>query len=534
MLTIQKNRIKTEANIHILRLILAWATFTLLMLTFTAGQALAKPFDITPYNIPSGEQEAFYIATSDDGDIWFVERQYNNLSKIDAITGEISEYSIPDIGADCGGLANGPDNNIWFIKGTTGKISRWNITNNTETEFNLPPLGGGCLSGLISGPDNNLWFTHESGKIGKMTLSGTVTTYDIPGGGVGMQMSVGPDGNIWFSNIISNTLVKITTDGNITSFSMPVGVSGGYGITTGADNHIWVSSMNNKIAKFNIGSEEFNVYDAPADSYPMLLSLGGDGNVWFGSAGGLGIGRIDQSGVATMFDLPDTEAPIPIFSIATGSYGNIFGITYGKGVGDVSKVYKLELPESQMSTIGNTDDCTQIQLISGTASTGVMELTKLSKNSLPPDGDISYITDLADYRLTVPIGSTQRVQLLFQTCAQPNQVLARKYSAQTRQYATLKNAQITPAKLNGNPALLLAYDITDGGLFDDDGLANGVIVDPVGLAIGSEQIEAQNQPVNKLLSDTGENSLSIVPTGILIVFGSIITSVLVRSNSKKT
>ena len=36
--------------------------------------------------------------------------------------------------------------------------------------------------------------------------------------------------------------------------------------------------------------------------------------------------------------------------------------------------------------------------------------------------------------------------------------------------------------MNGQPGLQLTYNVTDGGPLDEDGLANGVIVDPVGLA----------------------------------------------------
>lgn len=479
---------------------------------FGTSKVHAAEYDITPYSIPSGEQQAYYIASSADGNIWFVERQNNQLSKIDAITGEITEHAVPGIGADCGGLASGPSNSMWFIKGSTSKMGRWDIATNTETDFDLPDLGGGCYFGLIAGPDGNMWFAHESGKVGKITPSGTVTTYDAPDDGAGMQLTVGPDNNIWFSNPVANSLVKITTSGTTSSYPLPDGMSGGFGTVTGADDNIWVSTLDNKVARFNIGTEQFDVFDTPDGSYPMLLALGGDGNVWFGSAGGQGFGRISQSGAVTMFNLPDSETPVPIFTLATGSYGNIFGISNGQSSAD-SKVYKLELPGSQLRVLGANENCSQIQLISGSASTGIVDLKKLDKDDLPSNGN-SYVTSLADYELTVPSGSTQRVRLVFQTCQPPEQVIARKYSNRTKKFTTIPGAQITQTSLNGNTALMLSYDIADGGPLDDDGVANGVIVDPVGLAQASDVDAAAD---NGTLVDTGQDVKLSIFTGTLLI-----------------
>jgi streptogramin lyase len=45
------------------------------------------------------------------------------------------------------------------------------------TEFSLP--FGSAPFGITAGPDGNLWFT-ESGKIGRITPSGTITEFSLP------------------------------------------------------------------------------------------------------------------------------------------------------------------------------------------------------------------------------------------------------------------------------------------------------------------------------------------------------------------
>ncbi len=53
-----------------------------------AHTAKAATFDVTSYPIPSGENEAQYITSSPDGNIWFVERAQDKLSKISAMIWE--------------------------------------------------------------------------------------------------------------------------------------------------------------------------------------------------------------------------------------------------------------------------------------------------------------------------------------------------------------------------------------------------------------------------------------------------------------
>jgi len=57
-------------------------------------------------------------------------------------------------------------------------------------------------------------------------------------------------------------------------------------------------------------------------------------------------------------------------------------------------------------------------------------------------------------------------------------------------YLTITGATITPATIGGVPALVVTYQVTDGGALDEDGLVNGIIVDPAGLAVLGATIPA--------------------------------------------
>ncbi|MCA9329339.1 hypothetical protein KDA11_01735, partial [Candidatus Saccharibacteria bacterium] len=79
-------------------------------------------------------------------------------------------------------------------------------------------------------------------------------------------------------------------------------------------------------------------------------------------------------------------------------------------------------------------------------------------------------------------------------------MILRKYNATTDTYATIEDAVISVVSLNGTTATKATYQVTDGGDLDADGEANGVIVDPAGLADGDPSSASSTSGA---LADTG-------------------------------
>ncbi len=88
--------------------------------------------------------------------------------------------------------------------------------------------------------------------------------------------------------------------------------------------------------------------------------------------------------------------------------------------------------------------------------------------------------------------------------------VVRKYNPVTHQYADVPNASITYVKFGSETAAKIVYSITDGGKYDSDGVANGTVVDPVGLALetGAPNTGA-GMPTRNI----------ILPIGLLILGG---------------
>lgn len=59
-------------------------------------------------------------------------------------------------------------------------------------------------------------------------------------------------------------------------------------------------------------------------------------------------------------------------------------------------------------------------------------------------------------------------------------ITARKYNSVNSAYSTIDGATVSEVTIGGQTVTKVSYQLTDGGLLDEDGIANGVLVDPSG------------------------------------------------------
>lgn len=98
------------------------------------------------------------------------------------------------------------------------------------------------------------------------------------------------------------------------------------------------------------------------------------------------------------------------------------------------------------------------------------------------DNGYQYPFGLTDFTLNCSRGDTASISMYTFSDQGINGFKARKFRAATNNFITIDGATLTEEEVGGQKAIKLAYSITDGGAFDDDGQENGLIVDPVGLA----------------------------------------------------
>jgi len=190
--------------------------------------------------MPKPSVVPFGISPGPGKDIWVTENAGNHVDWIDPATDRFKRYPVPTQKAVLGAIALGPDGNLWFAERAVSKMGRITPTG-VVTEFPLP--GGSDPIDIVTGSDGNLWFTDFPHKaVAKMTTAGVVTEYALPSGSSPGTLTLGPDHNMWFDET-GPRVGKVTPAGSITEYSTG-NSSPTSGIAVGADGALWFGEVN--------------------------------------------------------------------------------------------------------------------------------------------------------------------------------------------------------------------------------------------------------------------------------------------------
>ena len=219
---------------------------------------------------------------------------------------------------DPAGIAAGPDGNIWFTEKNSGKIGRITLSGGV-TEFSIPTASSGPNS-ITRGPDGNLWFTENNAdKIGRITPAGVVTEFSLPQSSSTPDSIVsGSDGNLWFTEFARGKIGRITPAGAITEFQTPADPAF---IAPGSDGNLWFTErLGNHVDRIT-PSGVITQFPTLTMSRLVAITAGSDGNLWFISDSDNKIGRITTAGAVSEFNLPGTARGE---ALTAGPDGNIW------------------------------------------------------------------------------------------------------------------------------------------------------------------------------------------------------------------
>ncbi len=266
------------------------------------------------------------ITAGPDGNIWFTERDANEIGVMAQDGTVLAQYRVPTANSAPEFITTGPDGNLWFTEWRAGKIAR--ITpDGAITEFPTPTPNS-APTYITVGPDGNLWYTeYYAGQIGMITPDGNQTEFPLPSlSSHPIGITTGPDGNLWFTEFSNNAIGSITPDGStINEYALDIGGTLPLGITTGPDSNLWFAEYNypnsqiGRIAPDGTGLTEFAMPLPNADIEAIVT--GPDGNLWFTDANN------NQIGVIT------TDGNIQLYPTSRG--GAPLGITLGPSGGDL-------------------------------------------------------------------------------------------------------------------------------------------------------------------------------------------------------
>lgn len=494
-----------------------------------AGANLAT-YPFSEFSLPEGVCPSL-VASGPANTIWFKSNKTAQIGKM-APDGEVTLFEEENIG-DC--LVKGSDGNMWFNDRYNYKIAK--ITPDGVITYYDLLTAEADVSSCVLGADGNVWFTQNSSvgsKVAKVTPTGNITEYDIIDQEYdyynAAYATLGPGGNIWLyfsaEGTVSQELLSITPSGVVTRYDWPL-ASGFPTSMWGTDDKIWFAGSNddgNFVGKITPDGE-FTTYQFGNDSstIPRSIAQAADGTAWFTVPDVNKVGHITEGGSVNLYEL-SSPSNFPYYLTADAD-GNIwFGeLAYNK-LAKISVASNQPSEDSQV-TVQSATGGAAISLTPPNGAT-VAGFQSVNPTSLPADRhDVTYDYPLGLVSFTlddVEIGSTQTIQLAFETNLKPEEVVPRKFNATSSTYLDIPGVVVTETSKDGKPTLLVSYTITDGGSLDQDGQANGTIVDPVGLAVEHKG----------LLANTGVMALLGLPIGLIMVFAGTYTYIDYRKHKR--
>lgn len=259
------------------------------------------------------------------------------------------------------------------------------------SHITLPPGAGPTdIAALADG--SGFWFSDSRGsRVGRLTLTGHLTLWAIPGSAPGFLAVDGAD--VWVPDQASGAVLHITATG-VTRCLLPKTNSNPFSVVLGPDGALWIAQKDaNAIARMTKDGAVVE-YPVPAQpGGPIGLVVGPDGNIWFTEERGGAIGRVTRSGDITLYPLPDRATGVG--RIVLGPDGAMWFAEYSGGtIGRITpdgKVQLFPLPDASGGPNGLVFVKNSLYVTESTANAVVrFELdgraTKVATTGAFPDG----------------------------------------------------------------------------------------------------------------------------------------------------
>jgi virginiamycin B lyase len=324
---------------------------------------------VTEFPLPTTGASAYGIVAGPDGALWFTEYIPNksismpgSASKIGRIAtdGTITEFALPTATSFPNGIVTGPDGALWFVETGSNAVGRI-TTDGTITEYpisfvpNVTPL----LGAIAVGSDGALWFPEgftgnlpNNAVIGRITTDGTISSFTIPQGYNPTAITAGPDGALYVVGCCGpyadNGIDRLTTAGTGAVIFGSNQLFGSDGIAAGPDGALWVTG-GQAVGRITT-SGAFTSFTASTAVGPNGIAAGPDGAMWFaGSAAPMGsgynIGRITTSGTSASYPIPTSQNEVK--SIAAGPDGAMwFTEAVVPTIGGTGAIGRITVPGS--------------------------------------------------------------------------------------------------------------------------------------------------------------------------------------------
>lgn len=395
---------------------------------------------------------------------------------------------------------------------------------------------GGAGDGQFADPHGiavdtagNVYVTDTiNGRIQKFTVTGTFITKWNDGGALANPwgIDVSSAGYVYVSDMTNNRIKKFTSTGTLLATWTPAGsdnLNAPYGLCVDSSGNVYVADSGNlRIQKFDSNGNLLTKWSIT--SYPYDVAVDASGNVYVADLGNASIDKFTSTG--TFITSWGSNGVNPgqfngLKGVAVDSAGNVYAAeggnnriqkftstgtfltmwgrnggdgSSGSGDGEFNNPYTLVVTPWQYVYVADTgNDRIQVFAYPQVTSASVNTATNTGAATFTTSsGSIAGLTAWAQSQLACapksglmfPQGffSFNIVNLIPGTTVTVTITLPANMPANTQYWKCINGNWVDCTSLLGSNDgdNVLTLTITDGGLGDSDGLANGTIVDPGG------------------------------------------------------
>jgi streptogramin lyase len=199
-------------------------------------------------------------------------------------------------------------------------------TGGSVSQVAMPSGDKVSYDGMTLGPDGNVWVT-ENAHVGRIKPSGSVSEFAYSDGTLGNNLGdivTGPDGNLWATEYSTASIDKITpATGAMSNHALGCNPSR----IVSAGGSLWVSCTSNNLVQVDTSgtvlNQYFNGFGFPSSG--NFMTVGADGNPWFGTATGNIIGTFDTTNLTLTYYYPPNNFGTTN-SIALAPDGNMWTV----------------------------------------------------------------------------------------------------------------------------------------------------------------------------------------------------------------
>lgn len=192
--------------------------------------------------------------------------------------------------------------------------------------------------GFLTSDGTSVWFADRAGYIGRIDGAGHLSEWPVPASASGASPGglVVADGIVWFTDSTGNRIGRLDPGtGDFTMYDVPT--AGGFplGITMGPDGNIWFLERRAGLVARMTPSGTFTEWTLVTGAGPNRIVVGPDDALWFTELRSNRMGRITTSGRLTEF--PVAQAP--------ADAGGPVGLTVGPDGALYAALFKVGGPD---------------------------------------------------------------------------------------------------------------------------------------------------------------------------------------------